>query len=709
MPKVDVEEFVGFPEDITADTILVMVDVDTRAMDEQLRWPRSVQAHYKQFVKGLSKRTRRRIHAYSSGNTVLETWNTKGWETVPWHDEAEDYKKGRVSEDLIKTVRLMGGDTLPVVVFGAMWSDCVLKVANGLAKKFPKVYAWRGYSIDKDAPDTYYVSEYGAPGKVTVLEAKAARDAALKILKEAGIEDGITVKVRPFTGEQEHWLALYRSLSQFRGRPVIWINENLDDVMEEFGVPEDRRFDILVDDILHEYAHVIAEWGRKGNSRITELIQQWGTEEDFAEAFVDAVKDHPYIEEPFISITDLFKKDVFDAPDVSAEDIVERAVEEYGRENIDRWNCHLTAWYLWDLFHESLPDLKIVLGIVEGVRFYPAGHGKLGKDPGPITHCWLETDEFLIDTNPQQVLHWTDEYAPQVETPDTPPNLKVIPKTDPVVKSYYKDVGRAFDEIAQKEYFDSADAWATGFVGVQYASEEAFVKALAEERGLDYEQMVKDGRIVVDTRFLYPFRRERFKAPGGEPAQEEAREFLREHLEAMVKMRKALPQGEKPEGWEYNSIEEFVLRNGRWYTPAPLPKNLKRGRMMDCFKNATHAMERGYTYVEGYATGIVPVLHAWVTDDKGNAYDVTWPYNPKNAYYGVPFDKMFVIKTMLRTGVYGILDDWRSGWPLLSGESKPEEYLHREEVLVSPDAFVCNVCGATFGDESDYAFHHVSH
>lgn len=244
----EVEEFDGYPEDIRANTILVMVDVDSTTMDTQLNWPSSVQTHYRQFVRGLAKKTKRRIHAYTTGDTDDESWNTRGWEWVEW---AENYKKGILSDELVDAVKKKGGGKLDIVVFGAMWSDCVEKVAKGLSKVFPKVYAWREYSMDEATDGTYFVSGdeyYDSPdGKVTILEAKEARDIAFKILKEAGIEDAITVKVRPFTGDKEKWIALYRGLSQFRGRPIIWLNEELDDLMDEYDVPEDRRFDILVD------------------------------------------------------------------------------------------------------------------------------------------------------------------------------------------------------------------------------------------------------------------------------------------------------------------------------------------------------------------------------------------------------------------------------------------------------------------------------
>lgn len=113
-----------------------------------------------------------------------------------------------------------------------------------------------------------------------------ARDVSLKMLRdEQGIDDVMTVKLRRLTNET--WLAQYRGYSQFGGRPIVWINESLHELLDEL----DRPFDVAVGSILHEYGHIIAEWGKVRNREITELIQRgWGCEEDFAEDFMRYVR-----------------------------------------------------------------------------------------------------------------------------------------------------------------------------------------------------------------------------------------------------------------------------------------------------------------------------------------------------------------------------------------------------------------------------------
>lgn len=412
-------------------------------------------------------------------------------------------------------------------------------------------------------------------GKVTILEAKEARDIAFKILKEAGIEDAVTVKVRPFTGDKEKWIALYRGLSQFRGRPIIWLNEELDDLMDEYDVPEDRRFDILVDDILHEYAHIIAEWGRIRDHRITDLItESWGDEEDYAESFILYIKDTP-LQPPLLDIVDFYK--------------------------------------------EAFPETKDA----PKVR-------KVGKN--------VLKDYQGMNREAAKAFGFTP-----------------LPKKDEVLVS--KDLkGKEFRETVKHEV----------------------VEQELMEKGSKYWPAHKQA-----------LKEEKHAPMDAEWTQEQSEASLKEFLEGMVQMRNRVGN---PVGWKYNSMEDFVLKNGRWFKPSPLPKGLKRGKMKACFMNATHAMYGGYTYVEGYASSIIPTNHAWVTDKSGKAYDVTWKYDPKNAYFGVPFDKKYVDKTIMEKETYGLIDDWPTRWPLVSG--KHTDFIYKGEIEAVAAPTVCPKCGS---------------
>jgi len=140
-------------------------------------------------------------------------------------------------------------------------------------------------------------------------------------------------------------------------------------------------------------------------------------------------------------------------------------------------------------------------------------------------------------------------------------------------------------------------------------------------------------------------------------------ESIKEFLEAMVEMKKKMS---RPEEWKYGSIEEFILAHGRPFESVKEPP--RRGKMKECFKNATELSlhDRRYIYVEGYAIrqGIgLPLHHAWCVDKEGTVYDPTWEEGTE--YYGVPFEHLFVVKMAFKAETYGLLDLWHLQWPLL--------------------------------------------
>jgi len=122
--------------------------------------------------------------------------------------------------------------------------------------------------------------------------------------------------------------------------------------------------------------------------------------------------------------------------------------------------------------------------------------------------------------------------------------------------------------------------------------------------------------------------------------------------------------------WPYNSIEEFVLTNGKQYDYAM--SGVKKGRMKLCFMNTYRLIQKdpSLTYVEGYAqTKNLPlsVLHAWAVDKNGVVHDPTW--DDGTSYFGVPFSRDFVEETILSKGTYGVIDNYEQDFPLLSGKS----------------------------------------
>ena len=120
--------------------------------------------------------------------------------------------------------------------------------------------------------------------------------------------------------------------------------------------------------------------------------------------------------------------------------------------------------------------------------------------------------------------------------------------------------------------------------------------------------------------------------------------------------------GKLPNDYSYTGPADFVLREGRFFRPRPLPVKIKLRKLGLCFHNALWiSTEHGFAYVEGYAVHAAetPILHAWNIDAKGFVIDTTWrPVG--SAYFGVILP---VAEKLKWRG--SLIDNWENGWPLL--------------------------------------------
>ena len=113
----------------------------------------------------------------------------------------------------------------------------------------------------------------------------------------------------------------------------------------------------------------------------------------------------------------------------------------------------------------------------------------------------------------------------------------------------------------------------------------------------------------------------------------------------------------------------YVAEHGRLWTPAPLPKGIRYGRVKQCFHNCQKlaTRRRSLQYVEGYAFSgqlAFPIHHAWCV--KGDTViDPTWD-PPGIAYLGIVFDMDFVAEQIAgNTQSISVIDNWEKGFPLL--------------------------------------------
>jgi hypothetical protein len=139
-------------------------------------------------------------------------------------------------------------------------------------------------------------------------------------------------------------------------------------------------------------------------------------------------------------------------------------------------------------------------------------------------------------------------------------------------------------------------------------------------------------------------------------------------------------QIKNPSQFHYQGMPDFVLREGQFFKPRPLPAGINYLEIRQCYQNAFQtALEECFVYVEGYALSAshnLPILHAWNLDAEGFAVDRTWnPYG--RVYFGVVFP--LAVVPIKRGKHYPVIDDWEHGYPILRsawhGEAARKEAL----------------------------------
>lgn len=144
---------------------------------------------------------------------------------------------------------------------------------------------------------------------------------------------------------------------------------------------------------------------------------------------------------------------------------------------------------------------------------------------------------------------------------------------------------------------------------------------------------------------------------------------IREFLAAEVAMIATLKRTPHANG--YLNSSDLILKHGRAWTPRKLPKGLKSGAPKMCFANAQKlSYQKNLIYCEGYAVGVIPVLHGWCVDESGNVIDPTWTGKGQRPeigteYFGVAITKGYVVHRLLQTRMHHALtDDYMNDWPL---------------------------------------------
>lgn len=106
-----------------------------------------------------------------------------------------------------------------------------------------------------------------------------------------------------------------------------------------------------------------------------------------------------------------------------------------------------------------------------------------------------------------------------------------------------------------------------------------------------------------------------------------------------------------------NILSKFLLEQGKGMFMDSKSLSGPRATPKECYRNAYQLMmSNNMTYVEGYCATVIPIEHAWCVNRKGIVVDPTLvmsDYGP-NGYFGVAFNRRFVMQTALKSQYYGI-------------------------------------------------------
>jgi len=155
-----------------------------------------------------------------------------------------------------------------------------------------------------------------------------------------------------------------------------------------------------------------------------------------------------------------------------------------------------------------------------------------------------------------------------------------------------------------------------------------------------------------------------------------------DRLLTIVKQQADLVDEINSSSFRYKSVYRLIQETGRTFSKRVEPAPFK-GKPKSCFQNCFEALWKypQLSYCEGFAIDDnipIAVSHAWLVNDASEVIDPTWV--GKNfiscAYFGVVFNRKFVIDFATKTRVYGILDsDYLNEHQLLR-EGFPEGALH---------------------------------
>jgi hypothetical protein len=107
-------------------------------------------------------------------------------------------------------------------------------------------------------------------------------------------------------------------------------------------------------------------------------------------------------------------------------------------------------------------------------------------------------------------------------------------------------------------------------------------------------------------------------------------------------------------------LAAWLLENGQFFTPAPLPPGMERGGLGLCDINTMFEVllrPKLYRFTEGFGLAEdKAVKHTWAITADGAVVDTTWDMPESRAYFGFPLDYDTLIATGERNKVFSPLE-----------------------------------------------------
>jgi len=147
------------------------------------------------------------------------------------------------------------------------------------------------------------------------------------------------------------------------------------------------------------------------------------------------------------------------------------------------------------------------------------------------------------------------------------------------------------------------------------------------------------------------------------------------YMQSLTVMHYGRKAERRAQGFAFSCIEEYLLLRGRLWNREDWRKPFGFAMMTpkQCFDNAywLASSRVGLRYVEGYATSVIPILHAWCVDGNDQVIDLTWREfshtNEVPSYFGAVFP-LATVKACRSARNCSVLQDWENGYPVLRAQ-----------------------------------------